>query len=116
MQVLMVVNAAQAEEVLFDRGAAASLPRGSVVVISSTVPASAATAIASRLTAMVLFLHNAYLVPECMMKCSAPKHLSREVLTRVLTDVSVLCQCRNETSSLSMLLCLAALSALPRGH
>src|SRR5690348_9364264 len=48
--VVMVVNAAQAETVLFGtEGAVETLPAGAVVLLSSTVPASAAAAIAARL-------------------------------------------------------------------
>jgi L-threonate 2-dehydrogenase len=47
---VMVVNAAQAEAVLFgENGAVGALPRGSAVVLNSTVPASAAAALADRL-------------------------------------------------------------------
>ena len=47
---VMVVNAAQADAVLFgENGAVGALPRGSVVVLNSTVPASAAAALADRL-------------------------------------------------------------------
>jgi 3-hydroxyisobutyrate dehydrogenase len=48
--VVMVVNATQAEAVLFaERGAVETLPAGAVVMLSSTVPASAAAAISARL-------------------------------------------------------------------
>ena len=47
---VMVVNAAQVEQVLFGTdGAVAALPAGAVVVLSSTVPASFAVATAARL-------------------------------------------------------------------
>jgi len=49
--VLMVVSGEQAEDILFRQGAADSLPQGSVVVLSSTVPPSTSRAIAERLTA-----------------------------------------------------------------
>ena len=49
---VMVVNAAQVEQVLFGPdGAVAALPSGAVVVLSSTVPASFAVATAARLEA-----------------------------------------------------------------
>jgi putative dehydrogenase len=49
---VMVVNAAQVEQVLFGAdGAVAALPAGAVVVLSSTVPASFAVATAARLEA-----------------------------------------------------------------
>src|SRR5215469_482170 len=48
--VVMVVNAAQAETVLFGvKGAVETLPAGAVVLLSSTVPASAAAAISAQL-------------------------------------------------------------------
>jgi putative dehydrogenase len=48
---VMVVDAAQVEAVLFGAdGAVAALPRGSVVVLSATVPASFAAATAARLS------------------------------------------------------------------
>ncbi|MBV8650041.1 MAG: NAD-binding protein [Alphaproteobacteria bacterium] len=47
---VMVVNAAQVEEVLFGKdGAVSTLPAGAVVVLSSTVPASFTVATATRL-------------------------------------------------------------------
>jgi 3-hydroxyisobutyrate dehydrogenase len=47
---VMVVNAAQVEQVLFGAdGAVAALPAGAIVVLSSTVPASFAAATAARL-------------------------------------------------------------------
>ncbi|HEX3501498.1 MAG TPA: L-threonate dehydrogenase [Stellaceae bacterium] len=50
--VVMVVNAAQVDSVLFGAdGAIAALPRGAVVVLSATVPPSFAVATASRLAA-----------------------------------------------------------------
>lgn len=56
--ILMVVNADQAEAVLFGEGGAASqLPRGAVVVASCTQPADRAKALAARLDALgLLFL------------------------------------------------------------
>jgi L-threonate 2-dehydrogenase len=49
---VMVVNAAQVEQVLFGAdGAVAALPSGAVVILSSTVPASFAVATAARLEA-----------------------------------------------------------------
>lgn len=49
---VMVVSAAQAEATLFgERGAVPALPEGAVVMLSSTVPASAAVAIGKRLAA-----------------------------------------------------------------
>ena len=49
---VMVVNAAQVDEVLFDAGGAiAALPRGAVVMLSVTVPPSFAAATAKRLEA-----------------------------------------------------------------
>jgi 3-hydroxyisobutyrate dehydrogenase len=49
---LMVVSAAQAEAVLFGAdGVVPALPRGAVVILSSTVPASVATALGERLAA-----------------------------------------------------------------
>eukprot|EP00192_Tetraselmis_astigmatica_P002253 CAMPEP_0117650246 /NCGR_PEP_ID=MMETSP0804-20121206/1438_1 /TAXON_ID=1074897 /ORGANISM="Tetraselmis astigmatica, Strain CCMP880" /LENGTH=1058 /DNA_ID=CAMNT_0005456107 /DNA_START=50 /DNA_END=3226 /DNA_ORIENTATION=+ len=50
--VLMVVNAEQAQDVLFSKGAAEALPSGAVVVLCSTVPGSAAVAISERLVSM----------------------------------------------------------------
>jgi 3-hydroxyisobutyrate dehydrogenase len=48
--VVMVVNAAQTDAVLFGKdGAVGALPRGAVVMLSSTVPASFAVATAARL-------------------------------------------------------------------
>lgn len=47
--VVMVVNATQAQEVLFDSGAAKALAPGAVVMLSSTVAPSEARAIAARL-------------------------------------------------------------------
>jgi putative dehydrogenase len=52
MLVVMVVNAAQVDTVLFGAdGAVAALPRGAVVMLSSTVPPSFAVATAARLAA-----------------------------------------------------------------
>lgn len=50
--VLMVVNAAQAEAVLFDAGAAAALPEGRAVVVMATCPPQAVAALADRVEAM----------------------------------------------------------------
>ncbi len=50
--VIMVVNAEQAEQVLFGAGAAEALPPGSVVILSSTVKPAFARATASRLYAL----------------------------------------------------------------
>ena len=50
--VIIVINAEQAEEVLFDAGAAESLPPGSVVILSSTVKPAFARKTASRLYAI----------------------------------------------------------------
>lgn len=48
--ILMVQNASQAEDVLFGSGkAAAALPDGSVVILSSTVPPSSARSLRQRL-------------------------------------------------------------------
>jgi 3-hydroxyisobutyrate dehydrogenase len=50
--IVMVVNAAQVEAVLFGKdGVVSALPRGAIVVQSATVPASIAIAIAARLEA-----------------------------------------------------------------
>jgi len=46
--ILMVVNAAQAEMVLFDAGAAAALPEGGVVALMSTCPPGAVANLAAR--------------------------------------------------------------------
>src|SRR5689334_3066254 len=57
---LVVVNAAQAEEALFgDAGAAPHLPEGAVVMLSSTVPPSFVRAIAEPLAAAGLLLLDA---------------------------------------------------------
>jgi 3-hydroxyisobutyrate dehydrogenase len=45
---LMVVNAAQAETVLFDGGALAALPSGGIVILMSTCPPGSVAAIAAR--------------------------------------------------------------------
>lgn len=50
--VLMVVNAAQAEQVLFADGAAEALPAGSVVALMSTCPPGAVADISARLEAI----------------------------------------------------------------
>jgi 3-hydroxyisobutyrate dehydrogenase len=50
--ILMVVNAAQAEAVLFDAGAAAALPDGGIVALMSTCPPGAVAAIAKRVDAI----------------------------------------------------------------
>ena len=50
--VLMVVNAAQAEAVLFDAGAAAALPEGGSVVVMATCPPQAVAALADRVETM----------------------------------------------------------------
>ena len=50
--VLMVVNAAQAETVLFDAGAAEALPKGGSVVVMATCPPQAVAALAERVEAM----------------------------------------------------------------
>lgn len=50
--VLMVVNAAQVEAVLFDAGAAAALPEGGTVIVMATCPPRAVEGVASRLGAM----------------------------------------------------------------
>ncbi len=50
--VLMVVNAAQAEAVLFEAGAAAALPEGGSVVVMATCPPQAVAALADRVEAM----------------------------------------------------------------
>jgi L-threonate 2-dehydrogenase len=58
--VLMVVNDAQVEAVLFgDHGAAAALPEGAVVVLSSTVPAGFVRSLAGRLAERGLLLLDA---------------------------------------------------------
>lgn len=49
--VLMVVNAAQAETVLFDEGALAALPPQGIVVLMATCPPAAVVAIAERVQA-----------------------------------------------------------------
>lgn len=49
--VLMVVNAAQAEAILFDSGALEALPPGGVVVLMATCPPGAVEAIAARVLA-----------------------------------------------------------------
>jgi putative dehydrogenase len=46
--ILMVVNAAQAEAVLFDAGAAVALPDGGVVALMSTCPPGAVASLAAR--------------------------------------------------------------------
>jgi 3-hydroxyisobutyrate dehydrogenase len=50
--VLMVVNAAQVEAVLFDGGAAAALPEGGTVIVMATCPPRAVEAVAARVEAM----------------------------------------------------------------
>lgn len=50
--VLMVVNAAQAEAVLFDAGAAAALPEAGSVIVMATCPPQAVAALADRVEAM----------------------------------------------------------------
>ncbi len=52
--ILMVVNAAQVESVLFDGGAAAAMASGGTVVVSATCPPGAMAAIADRVTALGL--------------------------------------------------------------
>lgn len=49
--VLMVVNAAQAEEILFGAGALAHLPAGGVVILMATCPPAAVAALARRVEA-----------------------------------------------------------------
>lgn len=48
---LMVVNAAQAEQVLFDAGALDALPAGGIVLLMATCPPGAAESLASRVLA-----------------------------------------------------------------
>ena len=50
--VLMVVNAAQAEAVLFEAGAAEALPEGGSVIIMATCPPQSVAAMATRVEAM----------------------------------------------------------------
>jgi len=50
--VLMVVNAAQAEQVLFEGGAASGLPEGGVVALMSTCPPGAVADLAARVEAL----------------------------------------------------------------
>lgn len=50
--VLMVVNAAQVEAVLFEDGAAAALAEGGTVIVMATCPPRAVAAIAARIEAM----------------------------------------------------------------
>jgi 3-hydroxyisobutyrate dehydrogenase len=58
--VLMVVNAAQVEEVLFGSGqAAAALPQGAVVIVSSTVKPEFARSLAQRLAGLNLEMLDA---------------------------------------------------------
>ena len=57
--VLMVVNAQQAENVLFGAGAAAALPKGALVVLMATAAPAQVEAIAARLDAMGLSLIDA---------------------------------------------------------
>ena len=57
--VLMVVNAAQAEAVLFGAGAAAALPKGALVILMATAAPAQVEAIAQRLEAMGLALIDA---------------------------------------------------------
>ena len=56
---LMVVSGEQAASVLFDRGAAAALPTGSMVVAACTQPPAAARASAERLDALGLAMLDA---------------------------------------------------------
>ena len=56
---LMVVSGEQAESVLFDGGAAAVLPKGSIVVTACTQPPALARKTADRLAAMGLAMLNA---------------------------------------------------------
>lgn len=49
--ILMVINAAQAEQVLFDHGALAALPEGAIVCLMATCPPAAVVRIAERVTA-----------------------------------------------------------------
>lgn len=57
--VIMVVTAGQAEEVLFGAGAAEALPKGSVVILSSTVNPAFARSTAKRLYALGLEMLDA---------------------------------------------------------
>ncbi len=50
--VLMVVNAAQAEAVLFEAGAAGALPEGASVIVMATCPPQSVAAMATRVEAM----------------------------------------------------------------
>ena len=50
--ILMVVNAAQAEAVLFEAGAAEALPEGGSVIIMATCPPQSVAAMATRVEAM----------------------------------------------------------------
>ena len=50
--VLMVVNAAQVESVLFDGGAAAALPEGATIIVMATCPPKAVEQIAAKVAAM----------------------------------------------------------------
>lgn len=50
--ILMVVNAAQAEQVLFGDGAAAALPEGGIVALMSTCPPGAVAELAARVEAL----------------------------------------------------------------
>lgn len=50
--VLMVVNAAQAEAVLFEAGAVAALPEGGSVIVMATCPPQAVAALADRVEAL----------------------------------------------------------------
>jgi len=52
--ILMVVNAAQVESVLFDGGAAAALAAGGTVIVSATCPPGAMANIAARIEALGL--------------------------------------------------------------
>jgi 3-hydroxyisobutyrate dehydrogenase len=49
--VLMVVNVAQAEQILFEQGALEALPTGSTVVLMATCPPGAVAALAARVEA-----------------------------------------------------------------
>jgi 3-hydroxyisobutyrate dehydrogenase len=57
--IVMVVNGTQAEAVLFGQGAAAALPQGATIILSSTLPPDHAAAIAARLEGMGLLMLDA---------------------------------------------------------
>ena len=57
--ILMVVNAAQVEAVLFEGGAAAALPEGGTVIVMATCPPRAVEAIAARVEATGRYLVDA---------------------------------------------------------